>query len=223
VNEDGLGAVLFDMDGTLIDSEKVWAVALRELAVVYGGRLSESARIAMVGTNMAESMRILHDDLGEPWRDVATSADWLEVRVAELFRAGLEWRAGARELLAAVRAAGIPTALVTSTGRDLVELALATLGRHNFDVVVTADDVPAHKPDPTPYLAAAAALGVPPHACVAVEDSSTGVTSALAAGCAVVAVPLETDLSHLDTRVVPSLAEVDVAYLRRLVATASTA
>ena len=76
-------AVLFDMDGTLIDSEKLWDVALEELAAHYGGRLSTAARRAMVGTSMAETLAILHADIGQPWRDAAASAAWLERRVAE--------------------------------------------------------------------------------------------------------------------------------------------
>jgi HAD superfamily hydrolase (TIGR01509 family) len=216
VTDDGLAAVLFDMDGTLVDSEKVWTVALAELAVSYGGALSDSARLAMVGTSEAETMRILHEDLGQPWRDPAAGARWLADRVADLFAVGLEWRMGARELLAEVRAAGIPTALVTSTGRSLVDVALGTLGRHNFDVIVSADDVTAAKPDPTPYLTAAAALDVDVRRCVAIEDSPSGVLSALTAGCTVLAVPHDVDLSHLDAPVARSLAEVDLQYLRRL-------
>lgn len=218
---DGLAAVLFDMDGTLIDSEKVWSVALVELAVEYGATLSDAARLAMIGTSEAETMRILHEDIGQPWRDPSAGARWLGRRVRELFAAGLEWRDGARELLAEVRAAGVPTALVTSTGRSLVEIALGTLGRENFDVVVSADDVTAMKPDPTPYLTAARALGVDARRCVAIEDSPSGVASALAAGCTVLAVPHDVDLSHLDTRMVASLAGVDLAYLRRLLPTGS--
>ena len=155
-------AVLFDMDGTLVDSEKVWDVALRELAVHAGGSLSEPARTAMVGTSMAVSMQILHDDLGMPWRDAAADASWLEARVHFLFGGGgLVWRPGAMELIREVRAAGVPTALVTSTRRKLVEVALDTLGRDSFEVVVCGDEVTHAKPDPTPYLTAAELLGVP--------------------------------------------------------------
>jgi beta-phosphoglucomutase-like phosphatase (HAD superfamily) len=102
-----LAGVLFDMDGTLVDSEKVWDVGLADLAAHYGGALSAAARTSMVGTSMIESMEILHADLSQPWRDAAASTIWLEARVVELFAAGLVWRPGARELLAAVRAAGV--------------------------------------------------------------------------------------------------------------------
>jgi HAD superfamily hydrolase (TIGR01509 family) len=214
-----LQAVLFDMDGTLVDSEKVWDVGLRELASRYGGELSAPARARMVGTSMAESMAILHADLDQPWRDPLDSVTWLERRVLDLFAEGLVWRPGARRLLAEVRAAGVPTALVTSTGRDLVDVALATIGADNFDAVVCGDEVDETKPHPEPYRTAARLLDVELTACVAIEDSPTGIASALAAGCAVVAVPSEVDLSDVDgVTVVASLDELDLATLRRIVA-----
>jgi HAD superfamily hydrolase (TIGR01509 family) len=214
-----LAAVLFDMDGTLVDSEKVWDVALRELAVHYGGVLSDAARRAMIGTAAMETMQILHDDLRQPWRDPVEGAVWVDTRTLELFAEGLDWRPGAQELLRAVRAAGIPTALVTNTNRSLVDVALTTLGAENFDVVVCGDEVTRTKPDPTPYLTAATALGVDPRACVAIEDSPAGVASARAAGCAVVAVPHEIELGE-HGEIVGSLLEVDLAFLRRLVSDA---
>ncbi|MFC0506011.1 HAD family hydrolase [Micromonospora costi] len=186
--------MLFDMDGTLIDSEKLWDVALTELAETYGGTLSDAARKAIIGTSMADSMRIFHEDLGQPHRDPAVSAAWIDARILELFGTGLRWRPGALALLRAVRAAGIPTALVTSSVRPLVEVALETLGRDSFDAVVCGDEVDAAKPHPEPYLTAARMLGVPIERCVAIEDSATGVASALAAGAAVLAVPAEVPL-----------------------------
>src|SRR5689334_13480539 len=149
------------MDGTLVDSEKVWEVALHELAARAGGVLSPAARHAMIGSSMANSMRILRDDLGQPDRPEAPDVQWLTDRVFELFGEGLVWRPGAMELLQAVRAAGLPTALVTSTGRRLVEVALKTLGAENFDAVVVGDEVSMPKPDPEPYRTAARLLGVP--------------------------------------------------------------
>ncbi|MEU6207878.1 HAD family phosphatase [Micromonospora musae] len=211
--------MLFDMDGTLVDSEKLWDVALQELAAVYGGTLSDDARRAIVGTVMADSMRILHEDLGQPERDLKVSADWIDARILELFRTGLSWRPGAMALLTAVRAAGIPTALVTSSGRPLVEVALETLGRENFDVVVCGDEVVAAKPHPEPYLTAARLLGVPIERCVAIEDSATGVASALAAGAAVLAVPAEVPLPSTDgVHQLESLATVDLEFLAALLA-----
>jgi HAD superfamily hydrolase (TIGR01509 family) len=209
--------VLFDMDGTLVDSEKLWDVALRELAAQYGGTLSDAARKAMVGSSMAASMRILHDDLGQPERDPRASAAWIDTRILELFRTGLSWRPGALTLLRAVRAAGIPTALVTSSSRPLVEVALDTLGRDSFDAVVCGDEVDAAKPHPEPYLTAARLLDVPIARCVAIEDSPTGVASALAAGAAVLAVPAEVPIGPLDgVHQVESLTGADLELLAAL-------
>ncbi|NJC65574.1 HAD family hydrolase [Planosporangium flavigriseum] len=208
--------MLFDMDGTLVDSEKVWDVGLRELARRFGGELSQAARTRMVGTSMAESMEILHADISQPWLNPEESVTWLENRVYELFAAGLIWRPGARELLDAVRAAGLPAALVTATRRRLVDVALGTIGAHNFDVVVCGDEVGNSKPHPEPYLTAASKLGADPRRCAAIEDSPTGVASALAAGCLVVAVPCEVALVPTDGVVqIDSLTMMDVATLRR--------
>lgn len=216
-------AVLFDMDGTLVDSEKVWDIALKELAERAGGRLSAQARQAMIGTDMSRTMRILRADLNQPDRPEAPDVAWLTDRVFQLFAEGLVWRPGAKELLLAVREAGIPTALVTSTGRKLVEVALDTLGRENFDVVVSGDAVRMPKPDPEPYRTAAELLGVAIEDCVAVEDSPTGVASAVAAGAAVLAVPAEMELPETDgVHLMATLQGVDPAYLADLLAGAHT-
>jgi HAD superfamily hydrolase (TIGR01509 family) len=212
-----IAAVLFDMDGTLVDSERLWQQAIDDLAAYIGRVPSAAAKASMVGTTTIESMAILHADLDTADRDADADAVWLESRVMALFVDGLVWRPGARELLAGVRDAGIPTALVTATARHIVEVMLTTIGRHNFDTIVTDDDVATGKPDPEPYRTAAARLGVDPRDCVAVEDSPTGVASALAAGCAVLAVPAEVELSVVaGVTVVASLAGVDVDYLGAL-------
>lgn len=211
------------MDGTLVDSEKVWDVALHELAAHAGGTLSESARLAMIGSSMASSMRILREDLGQPDRDEPADVEWLERRVEELFAEGLVWRPGAMELLRAVREAGLPTALVTSTGRRLVEVALDTLGRENFDAVVCGDEVSAPKPDPAPYRTAAGLLGVRIDECVAIEDSPTGMASAVASGAAVLAVPAELELPPTDgVHLRDTLVGVDPDYLATIFSRVTT-
>jgi HAD superfamily hydrolase (TIGR01509 family) len=209
-------AVLFDMDGTLIDSEKVWAVALGELAAHYGGELTDAVRRQLVGASSAYTMATMLEHLRQPWRDPAAGSAWLDRRVAELFVDELQWRPGALELLTAVRRAGIPVALVTNTNRPLVEVVLRTIGP--FDAVVAGDDVARPKPDPQPYQRAAELLRVDPHDCVAVEDSPAGIASARAAGCAVVAVPSELPLSDVDGYRAASLLDVGLDTLAQVLA-----
>jgi len=204
-------AVLFDLDGTLVDTEKTWGVALVELAVRYGGMLTDAVREEMVGLAAADTMRLLLDHIGQPWRDPAEGAAWLDDRVRQLYIDGLVFRPGAEELLAAVRAAGIPTALVTNTNRPLVDVALLTVGP--FDVVICGDEVERPKPDPQPYALAAARLGARPGECVVIEDSPAGILSARAAGCALIAVPNEVPLYEVDGLVAASLREVDLSTL----------
>ncbi|WP_432995562.1 HAD family hydrolase [Dactylosporangium sp. CA-233914] len=211
--------MLFDMDGTLVDSEKIWEVGLNELAAHHGRALSAQARRDMIGTNMADSMRILHEDLGLPMTRAAMdgSVVWLEERVKELLGAGVLWRPGAKELLAALKAEGVPLALVTATHRHLVDVALLTIGAGNFDAVVAGDEVDQTKPHPEPYLTAARLVGAEAGNCVAVEDSPNGIRSARAAGCAVLAVPCEIDLDPEGVTLIGSLLDVDIDYLRKLV------
>ncbi|MGA6167677.1 HAD family hydrolase [Amycolatopsis magusensis] len=187
-----IAAVLWDMDGTLVDTEKLWDVALYEVAQWLGGELTEAQRATLVGSNMETTTRFLLGTLGKPDTPELRGdiASWIRTRTAALFGDALPWRPGAHEALTAVRAAGIPSALVTSTERELTELALNTIGREFFDVTVCGDEVGGrNKPDPEPYLLAARLLGVDPARCVAVEDSPPGTESAVAAGCTVLVVP----------------------------------
>jgi HAD superfamily hydrolase (TIGR01509 family) len=210
-------AVLFDMDGTLLDSEKVWDVALDDLATWLGGDLSPSARERMVGSSLARSVAILHADLGIE-ADPESSAAYLTERVAELFRTDLVWKDGAVELLRAVNEAGIPAALVTSTHRRLTEIALDTMGRQHFTATVCGDEVRRPKPNPDPYLRAAELLGVRADRSVAIEDSPVGIAAAEAAGCAVLAVPSEVEIEQAPTRTIRhTLADVTVADLAAMV------
>jgi HAD superfamily hydrolase (TIGR01509 family) len=205
------------MDGTLLDSEKVWDVALRDTAIWLGGALSQSARQQMVGSSLARALAIMHADL-EVQAELDATATYLLERTEELFSTKLIWKPGAHELLTAVRDAGIPAGLVTSTHRRLTERALDTIGRDFFAVTVCGDEVSHPKPHPEPYLLAAQLLGVDPFHCVAIEDSPLGIAAAEAAGCVVLAIPSEVSVSPAETTIVrASLAGLDVEDLTELV------
>lgn len=210
-------AVLWDMDGTLVDSEKLWDVALHEAAEWLGTTLSVAQRGELVGSNMAATARYLLDLVGRVPDDAAVAevGDWVRARTKTLFTDELPWRPGAREALAAAGDAGIRCALVTSTERVLTELALNSIGREHFEVTVCGDEVDGYnKPHPRPYQRAAELLGVDPARCVAVEDSPPGVASAQAAGCAVLAVPCDAPLEAAPGQVLrDSLVGVDTRVL----------
>jgi HAD superfamily hydrolase (TIGR01509 family) len=211
-------AVLFDMDGTLLDSEKVWDIALDHLAQRLGGQLSHEARVAMIGSNLTRSIGLVHADLGVTV-DESDSAAYLLDRAETLFRTDLVWKPGARELLERCRESAVPTALVTSTVRRLTDIALDTMGRELFTVSVCGDEVAQPKPAPDSYLRAAELLHVRPGDCVAIEDSPTGIASAEAAGCAVIAVPSETEVDPAaSTWVRESLLDLTLAQLAAHVA-----
>nr|WP_307849570.1 HAD family phosphatase [Qaidamihabitans albus] len=217
---DGPAAVLWDMDGTLVDTEKLWDVALYEAANWLGGELSEQQRATLVGSNMASTARYLLGATGRPVsaESVTEVGEWIRAHTATLFADELPWRPGAREALAAVRSAGIASALVTSTERSLTELALDTIGREFFDVTVCGDEVDGlNKPHPEPYLRAARLLGADPERCVAVEDSPPGTESAVAAGCSVLVVPNDVRVEPGTRRTFrSSLVGVDALSLARL-------
>jgi HAD superfamily hydrolase (TIGR01509 family) len=199
-----LHAVLFDMDGTLVETEELWGEAMTALAVQLGGVFSAGARERTVGTSMPVAMGILYADLGleRSEQQLRDDVHWVENETAALMTSrGMPWRPGARQLLTVVRDAGLATALVTTTPRRIATIVLdriaAELGSSPFDVTVCGDEVPARKPDPAPYRQAMTALGVDPRSSLVIEDSLVGVTAGLAAGAAVLGVP---SLQPLETQ-----------------------
>ncbi|NNH69402.1 HAD family phosphatase [Nocardia uniformis] len=187
-------AVLWDMDGTLLDSEKLWDLAVRELAAELGGEMTDGIRHALIGASGPNAMRILFNGLGlDPTpAALAEAGGFIEHRITDLFTTGvIPWRPGAQDALAMLLAADIPMALVTNTKRSLAEFGLDTLGRHHFRTSVCADEVPQGKPAPDLYHRAAELLGLSPNRCVVIEDSHTGAQAAEAADCALLVVPCE--------------------------------
>lgn len=189
-------AVLWDMDGTLVDSEKVWDVSLAALYEKLGGELTPAVRASMIGSVAENTMLIVYTDLGLELDRAAMdeSNRWLNDRTAELFDAGLPWCDGAKEMLDALAVEGTPMALVTNTQRELTERALNGIGREYFSVTVCGDEVRRGKPAPDPYRRAAELLGLDPQDCLAVEDSVTGTTAAERAGCPVLVVPNDVEV-----------------------------
>ena len=216
--------VLWDMDGTLLDSEKLWNIAVRELAVELGREMTDEVRHTLIGASGPNALHLMFTALGvEPEAAAVRAAgEFLERRVTDLMAETIPWRPGAAAALAMVRAAGLPNGLVTNTKRTLTELALNTLGRYNFDVSVCGDEVEHGKPDAGVYVRAAHLLGLDPAQCVAVEDSPTGVTAALAAGCAVLVVPCEIAVPPEPGCVLrDSLTDLTLADLERVLHTAN--
>lgn len=181
-------AVLWDMDGTLVDTEPYWIATEFAMAEKYAGTWSHEQALSLVGNDLLESGRVLKEAMGlsqSPAEVVEELLDGVVARVEE----SVPWRPGALELLSALREAEVPCALVTMSYERFVAPILRQLPPETFRVIVTGDKVTVGKPHPEPYLTAAASLGLAPADCVAIEDSNTGAKSAEAAGCSVLVVP----------------------------------
>jgi HAD superfamily hydrolase (TIGR01509 family) len=181
-------AVLWDMDGTLVDTEPYWMQAETDLVESFGGTWTHDDCMLLVGSGLWDSAAILQE------RGVDLDADTIVQRLTDrvqeqLAKHGVPWRPGARELLAELKEAGVPTALVTMSVERMARQITSLIDFPAFDIIVAGDQVTHPKPHPEAYLAAAAALGVDPERCVAIEDSVPGVSAAVAAGTATIGVP----------------------------------
>ena len=186
-------AVLWDMDGTLIDTEPYWMASETELVASFGGHWSQEHAEAIVGFDLLDAARFIAANSPVDLPPAQIVERLLDGVISRL-QLGIPWRPGARELLAELHQQGIPCALVTMSWRRFVDPVLAQLPIGTFAAVVTGDEVTMGKPHPEPYQRAAQLLGVSAEDCVAIEDSPTGVASALAAGCQVVGVPNVRDI-----------------------------
>ncbi|MFC9744721.1 HAD family hydrolase [Streptomyces niveus] len=209
-------AVLFDMDGTLVDTETLWWESAAEVAAGLGHHLSNADAPEVVGRAVADTAAHLVRLTGAPRPDdVAADLAGSFLRRVD---AGAPPRPGARRLLAALEAAGVPFALVSASPRTVVDSVVAgSLADVDFAFTLSADDTVRTKPHPDPYRAAAERFGAAPGACVAVEDSPDGTASAEAAGCPVLVVPSLLPVAAGEGRYFAgSLADVDVAALGRV-------
>ena len=180
-------AVLWDMDGTLVDTEPYWIATEFAMAEKYGGTWSQAHAMQLVGNDLVTSGQYIKDVMGLDLTPEEVVEELLDGVVAQVEQA-VPWRPGARELLLTLSEAGVRCGLVTMSYTRFAAPILAQLPPETFRVVVTGDQVEFGKPHPEPYLTAAAALGVPPEECLAIEDSNTGAKSAEAAGCTVLVV-----------------------------------
>jgi len=184
-------ALLFDMDGLLLDTERVFMEALVEVSCPYGIEADTASAffLKLIGTSADETSRRLKAFLPDQIDSVAFEAEWREANAARR-GAGVPLRPTVGEVLPEVAQLGLPMAVVTSTKRAPALSHLEEAGLLPFfDIVVAGDDVTANKPDPAPYLQAAKSVGVNPSRCAAFEDSDTGTLAAVKAGCVTTQIP----------------------------------
>jgi HAD superfamily hydrolase (TIGR01509 family) len=215
-----IDAVVFDLDGVLIDSEPLWDRARRDVVAAHGGRWAPGATEAMQGMSSPEWSRYLHDELGVdlPPNDIAAA---VVDRLTQSYAAGLPLVPGATEAVA--RMAGVwPLGLASSSNRAVIDAVLELSGLAvMFRATVSSEEVARGKPAPDVYLEAARRLGVAAARCAAVEDSANGVRSGAAAGMRVVAIPTRAyppaaDALALAAVVLDDIAELTPAVVRGL-------
>jgi len=208
-------AVLWDLDGTIVDTEPLWMAAEHRLAAQHGKIWTDEDALQLVGNSLIASGEYIRAKL-EIDMTAEEIVGYLVASLAASLHEHIEWRPGARELIDALATEGVPQALVTMSYAPIAEPIAASLP---FGAVVTGDAVSRPKPHPDPYLLAAELLGVDASACLAIEDSRTGATSANAAGCDVVVVPHFVTVPEAERRVlIPTLEGVTPADLAGLFA-----
>lgn len=205
MNSTSVAAVLWDMDGTLVNTEPYWIEAEMSLARRDGGTWTHDDALSIVGFDLRDAAAQLQARAGVQGTATEIIEYMLDFVATQIRENGVPWRPGAHELLSAVRERNVPCALVTMSYASLANVIVEALPAGTFATVVTGDNVTNGKPHPEPYLTAARELAVDIEKCVAVEDSVTGLTSALASGARTIAVrfmvnvPAREGLSRLDS------------------------
>jgi len=218
IEPDLIDAVIFDMDGVLIDTEKLYRQASFEAAEALGFVMTDEIHRQTVGLPGDVAERLVAERLGPDFPYVEFDARW-RTHLQNTLAGGVPHKPGAADLLIGLVESRMPIAVATSTDRDAAHRHLEKAGlRHHFEVIVTRDDVINAKPAPDPYLLAAERLGVPPRRCLAIEDSHNGVRAAHAAGMQTVMVPdllpPTPEIEALCVAVLAELGEVDAALAR---------
>lgn len=207
-------AVLFDMDGLLVDTEPLWFDVEREIATDLGADWTHADSVRLVGGSLVNTVGYIQKVTGTDVAPEQIATRMVEEMTVRL-RAGFALQPGAKRLLTELADAAVPRALVTSAQPQHMAAVLGVIGADSFTVTVCSADVTHLKPDAEPYLTAAARLGVSPERCVVLEDSLNGTLAGEAAGCAVVTVPSVVPVSPAPGRtIVSSLESVNLAFLQ---------
>jgi len=205
-------AVLWDMDGTLVDTEPEWIATERALVMSHGGEWTDEDSKRLVGSALIEAGEYIRVRGGLPMTAEQVVENMVQ-RIVERLKESITWRPGARELLTDLRAHGVPCALVTMSYRQLADIVASALPPDTFGAVITGDEVVHGKPHPEPYLRAASDLGVDIADCIVIEDSTTGATAGLASGARVVAAPNVVDVDLPGIPIVRTLVGMGAADL----------
>lgn len=210
-------AVLFDMDGTIIDSEPYWMASEQALAAEHNGTWTANDGLDIIGMDLDESSKVIKERANiplEPEEIKNRLTNDVQSKLAKV----VPWRPGAQELLLELRKRNVKTALVTMALHRMAQQVVDAIPFDAFDVIVAGDDVTRGKPHPEAYEKAAALLGFETSKCVAFEDSITGLTSAEAAGTYAIGIPNIIEIPHKPGRIIwPTLEGVTFKQLRKLI------